>query len=626
MKLFLTILLTSFFLFIIGCTPFSKPLLLEDEVDEIQIQESWKKYGAYYEVNELFVESSYLEAADFSSMASQFIINRKLRILTTEGLQYATIDIPVYGMSTDMFNITLRDSAGLLIPIPLDSIKREYMQKEKIIIPKATVGSTISIQISFKNYLSLTQFEHYIYSPIPIQKAKFTFSVYKKFTFDYKTYGKVPDVEIGNPTQKHTYYSWTLHNILPQAELSNQRNIDENIPRISLIMRSAFGRDIVTTWKKQAENYSRFVLKESIFSSSKSIQKLTDSITKGHTKQIDKANIILRWVQDNISLLYGGISAINIDNILKKRSGTVWEISVLTREMFEHIGLKSDILITRSRNYGGFDKEFITPLVLQSPLISVKIDTTEYVAYPFTRGGVLGEFPYSFWNLYGLSVLSKAPKKIPDPISKITELSYNYTIDLEDTITEPIHTCSLSISGYGAYYERNNLLTESKELQKEKFQNILSSKGKSNALHSYTVLNLDTYGKALEAKIDFKSPGQVINRANKKILKLGDFFETYYDFYDTSRIENYYFDIEYIYHENITVLKKNRKVTLNLECLNIDNGLFNSSCKFTDTQNLLLIERKITAKTGDFNREAMKKIYPDILELNKIKNSSLVIE
>jgi hypothetical protein len=630
MKKTATGLFLTAILLLTGCSPFSKPDLLLGPVPSSAPPPDADKYGAYLDVDETFVEVSFLDAAGYyQTPKTKYIVNKQMRILSKEGTRYASIRVPRFGQDPSIFRLTLIDADGRFVPLDTAALRRSYSEKGTIVFSNATPGSWLAVYVEYETNEALTAFEYSFSTDLPVKKCRFTFSSFDKYYYETKSYGNVPpSVEKEAATGRHTYKTWTIANMDPPPRLDYGAPFDIAEPRISIVMRSAFSRSVFQTWDELAEKYQQFGLKKSFFGSGSKLRKLADSLTAGKGDARTKANSLLSWVQDNLSLdATASMESIDPDKVLETRSGSLWEITVVLKEMFEHCGIATDILVTRARDFGGFDPSFVTPRALMVPLVVAKIGTEEFLANPFSRGALLGEYPLGFFDLHGLSIATKSTCPLPKPLSRQSLAEYSFYVNMVDGGDEPPETLDITYKGYLAYSYRVHLLSLTEEKRTEFFQKMLGRIGTPNALDSCAISGLATAGEPLQARLVFHSPGQVVSRGGKKILLLSHLFDKSFEEYDTSRTATFFFRNDYFSTETVRIhAAPGKKTVPSFVCDSISNKLFESRCSLKQNEGEVLFNRTFKAMRGEFTPREMRAIYPDIVRLNKITSSNVTIE
>lgn len=555
---------------------------------------------------------------------NRIIINKKIRILTKDGTTYASVPVNRFDDTASIFFVSVTDPMGIRIPIEVDPVKEKFNETGIVVVPKVYEGCLISIYIEYITTKPLTFFEHWFSENIPVRTSRFTFSSLKSYSYKYKGYGGVSNPDLTSPKpNKFDRRQWTLWNLMPRSNIGNQRAFDIAEPRVSIVLKNAFNQSVFESWSDLTAKYEKYFFKEKRFNSSKKIKFLVDSLTAGIVSNIDKANTMFHWVQDNISYFSSSIEPSNPDDILQNGKANAWEMIILLREMLECFKFQTDIFVTRSHDYGGFDKDFVTPSVLSVPMLLLEIENKEYVVFPFRRGGNIGEYPDIFFDLYGISISKKKVREIPKSLSGKSTAQFDYTVHLsKDTL---LYFLDLSYEGYIAYYVRGALYSLSKSDITETFQRILSGLGKVNALRECRIENQTNLAKPFIAHLQFTAPGQIIDHKGKQILRLNNLFDTHYDEYDTTRSAPFTADYPVTISEQITVNKKETPInSMNFECSEISNHLFSTTCDSIENKETIRFNRTINKFKCEIPPDTMKLLFPSIQELNRIGESNFV--
>ncbi|MBF0430269.1 MAG: hypothetical protein HQK83_03250 [Fibrobacteria bacterium] len=624
------------FLLLSGCAPMSKPNLLTGDKVSRAMQDKWKSYGAYYNVDELFIETSYLTTPLTSNPVTRYIINKKIKILTNDGAQYGSLKIPVYSRFIKKFNVIVRDSNNIQIPVPVAKLKSMYKKEGKVIIPRVTKGCEIEILIESSTQSPLMFLEHYFSQPIPVKHARFTLSALSKYNYAFNSYGAINRHQKKPvPNKKNLdYYIWNKQQVLPRSRLRYQQGIDVTEPRVSLVMRSyqtsgMYGQmDAINSWEDLTEGYKNILLKQSFFKSTSKLRNKVDEITAPFKSQYVKADAIFHWVQENISYVHSRMNPINPDKVIKNGKGNLWEMAVILSEMFKHIKLDPQIYVTRPHSYGGFDMHFITPAVLSVPLVSVTIFNKEYLVFPYSRGAKLGEYPLNFFDLPALSLKTGMPRMLPPSASGPSYKKQHVIVDLTpDELGDSEIKINLEYGGVFAYQKRNSFLDMEKKDIAEVFQKYISELGTSNRLKTHNLETLNDRGKALKSSITFSNSQQVISRKGKTQFRLSHIFNAYLTTYDTTRITKVYNGFETDLEESVEfILPTDKKVDFDISCTDVSNSLFTVKCETKNEEGRYLFTRKLTMHKVLLDQARMKRIVPDIRLLNTINDSKLTLE
>ncbi len=613
-----------------GCFPYSTPSLLISKDKSESIRNDWKGYGAYYEYDELFLESSFSTtyipfAGNYSTPVKQHIISRRLRILTKEGMKYATMEIPILSNSIDEFYVSHKKEDGTKISLNLYSLEMEYLKTGKIIVPKATAGSIIDVKIVYRSNGALTTYEHWFTRNIPVHKAKFTFSTYKDYEFSFKEYGGVkPYIYTPSPDNDElTYYEWHHQNILPRKSIAFQEPIDQSLPRISAVMRYAFDKPVFSTWKKIADEIAEDLIEEPYTILDDYLDSLLLTFDFTNNNQEESAQKLLTWIQKNIELNEYD-EEFNPDYIIKDKSGSIWEIAVLCKELFKRIHLFTDIIMTRPSSLGGFDKSFVTPKSMVIPLVMTKINGESKIAYPYIYGGKLGDYPIGYFNQQGISLKKTEWVDLPKPLSLKSKGEYTFSVDLNSP--KSTHKMNALLSGYAAYHYRSMIYEEEEDKVKEWFQDKLTELDKANRLDKFEVQNEDDLDKPLHITIEFSNDNQVVSRKGKSHFSLSHLFDSYFSSLDSTRTTPFQYRIDMHLIEKVSIKKsEGQQITSEIQNTEVKNDLFQFSCSINDKSDSYEIKRELFINEGKIDPVNFPPLISDIAKLNGIKSEYVLI-
>jgi hypothetical protein len=534
------------------------------------------------------------------------------------------VPVPLFSRNIDAFELRLWDSTGAEVPLKTYPIRGEFLESGVVLFPNVTPGCVLALRIEFKTHAPVTYHEHWFSGDIPTVRARFTFSHLDNFSYEFKSYGPL---EPGSPgrTGKHLRRVWEQRDILPRARIEHQGSPDLTEPRVSLVLRSAFGRTVHAKWSALVKQYAKQLLKTSFFGTDRRLAALTDSLTEGLESGVEKGDAIVRWIQDNLSIKNSPLGSINPDEVVKRRQGNMWEITVVVREALRRAGITTDLLVTRPHTLGGFDPDFPTPAVLTVPLVVAEVGDMEYVAFPFRRGGRLGDYPIAFGDLEAISLRTGTTRMVPPPRSKTSYTIATFLLDLAEEGTS--HSLQLEYRGYLAYYMRGYLMDMKEEDITEGFQKVLTGFGRSNALTSCTVRGLPRYGRPLIANITFENPGQVIERKGTVRVSLEPLFGTHFESYDTSRTTPFVYNMEHVDSVTVRITKPaGKSVSVSIPCEPVDNELFSVRCGSEDEEEVYEFGRSVAINAVRVEAERMRGLAADIASVNAIEDSYVLVE
>ena len=588
--------------------------------------EQWTAYGAYYVFDELFVEESFLDAGQISQPAGTVVVNKQLKILTREGVAHGSIEVPQYSEFISQHRFTAFDSAGNAVKLDDAAMLREYRKTGKVMFPNVTPGSKLEVYFKFSHPRAITVFEHWFSGDVPVARGRFTFSRLDSYNFDFAEYGpvKAGQTAMHKPSNRMHYRTWSVSNIRPRARLDFQEEIDAAEPRVSVVMRSFKGFPVISDWEGLGKQYEEEAFKTSFFLSSGRLKKKTDTLIQGKASETAKAEAIFHFVQDNISYKNSPLKAINHDKVISSGQGNIWEIAAVLKGMYEHAGLKTEVMVTRPRNMGGFDPKFETPIQLSVPLVRVTADGRALLSFPYLRGGALGEYPDDYFGLSALSVSFKDSTTLPEYAAGPSFSRGTYRLNLSEPDAE--QSLDLELGGYLAYAIRVALFKESKTEVTEVFQKILTGYGASNALVRCEVKDQNSRGKPMTAKLVFRNPNQVVERKSEMQMRLSHLFPDHFSSYDTSRASGFKNNLESRQAIRLEVAKiPGKRLEPTVPCFETDNALFKVTCVTEETPEAYVFTREVQLRKIKLSAAEIRLLYPQIADLNRIGEGRLVV-
>jgi hypothetical protein len=501
-----------------------------------------------------------------------------------------------------------------------------FRKTGKLVFPKVGPGSLLGIDLEFRSMSAIPAFEYWFSNALPVAHGRFTFSSLEGFHYEYAAYGPAREgnTRMEKPDGRLHYRSWVVKDIAPRGRIDFQEEIDVAEPRVSVVLRSYNDFPVISDWAGLSRKYEETVFKESFFSSSRKLGEKTDAICRGKSGASEKAEAIFAWVSDNITLKTSDLASIDPDRVIASGQGNVWETAAVLKGMFERAGLKAEVLVTRPRSHGGFDPKFETPLQLAVPLVTVNLDGQDRLAFPFARGGALGEYPDDYFGLSALSLRLQDSVSLPPYAGGETYMVSTYRID--PGAPEGEQGMDLELGGYLAYSTRAALYKQARGEVKEVFQKFLGTLGASNALLRCEVSGQDARGKPLAAKLSFRNPNQAIERKGSTLLRLGNLFPARFASYDTSRATGFKSNLAYRAVERIEAVKPaGRKLEADIPCVPAENALFKVACETQDLPDKLVFTREVRMLPAKLNADQMRALYPQILDLNRIREGNLIV-
>ena len=602
------------------------PPLMVGQPQEDAVPEKWMEYGAYYEYDELriFTEVLYPDRG----WESSYHVNKKLRILNRKGLKYGTIEVPKYGGTIADFVVTLWDPSGSEVALDLDAIREKYNQTGKIVVPKVVAGSQIGIKIVFGEDNLIYSHERWFEKEIPVRNARFSIFFPTNVMYECRAYGRVAPVE-HKRYGGHYGYTWDVKNVLPEDDVYENRWYIDKEPHVMARVKSWYWQQFqyrAPGWKKMARQAEAFYLSPATFTFTSGMKDIVENVTRHKNDGYEKADAILAYVQDEISLAYQKnvrFKSIDLNKLLRERNGNSFEIAVLLKALYKIAGFRADLYMTRPLNWGGFDPDFPCWQQMDFPLVVVHVDGKPLVAFPNERLMALGEYPFEFHDLKALNIENGKMEPLPKSTysnAKRSSLAVLWPDKWEDT-----HSWEFIYSGVFATFLRNKMAyRNTTDLRKEYFRSLIRRYDKANELKDLTPMTVERQGD-INVSLGCRNGVSKTERADLSHYSLKPWFSRYFTDYDDSRMVNYTNEMTLVYEDSVLVKKdKNAQRRFSFECENLDNPLFCSECSQKQTSDGMLLSRKLTVKQADLTPEQMQGIYPDIVKLNRIGESYFV--
>ena len=607
--------------------------LLRDKYPTLNVRNDWESYGAYYEIDELFIEAPYEQFIDpfitgtsYSTAVRKYVVSNRIRILTQEGVRFGTVRIPRYNGSIAVFKPRMFDEKGNQRSLNRDAMEAEFRKTAVVVFPNVTPGCVLETYIVINSPTPLSAYEYWFSRAIPVYKAKFTFSFPDKFEYAFKEYGHCPPaLSARSPDNDHfSQRTWSIEDVLPNGRGNYLPKADVTEDRVALSMKYAFNHPVYSSWSTLADNINRHYF-ETAFSPD-IINSTVDSLVRGLPSRFEKADKIVSWVQDNISLAKEETNRpFNPAGGFQKRQASVWEKATICNKMLSIAGITSELLLTRPHPLGGFDESFVTPVSLHIPLVMVTINDTSRLAFPYSRGYALGEYPETYFGLKGVLLNTERVCALPEPNLDQSNCNYNFALEYShDTL---FNTLDLEYTGPIASKLRSRMLLQQSSEIKEGFQHMITLFDHSNKLSKCLVFNLNDRGAALRAKITFFNQDQITVRKGVTHIGLSHLFYAYADQPDSTASTPFNFDGKMTIRETV-LFKKNTgaATTLNLSCAPINNPLFSSYCISSETPEYSKMCRTITVHRNVISPEQTASFSEEIKALLRIKESSILIK
>lgn len=399
-------------------------------------------------------------------------------------------------------------------------------------------------------------------------------------------------------------------------------------PRVAVNLerfRSAYGKYNGQTWEEYAQEYRDYILDTTFTSSNAELKRIVKGIEQKYSDDYARAGAVLQYVQENITVTTEGhrdTYAVNLDEVIKRKSGDYLEISVVLIEMLKMAQFDVNLYVSRSRIRGGFDPKLPGWGQLSLPLVSTVIDNKELIAFPFYKKASLGEYPHYFYNEKALELESGKIVALPGPSKNKHIFTSDVTLSKHEGMNDIDWKCSLKESM--SFISRDYLLDYNEEEQKRYWKTIIRKFDELHVAKGQPVLTLQRGEPVwLQGKVENQNVSVV--KSGTEYVNLGAFFREYFQKVEDARTQSYTNDLELLYVEKVTLPKRGHaKIIYEFQCEDQDNILFRSECS-TDMRNEKnQLTRKVTFKKVSIPAESWGDYAGEINKLNEISKSHMI--
>ncbi|HMA63697.1 MAG: hypothetical protein ACM31E_04945 [Fibrobacterota bacterium] len=583
-------------------------------------QHQWNEYGAYFELNELILDLH--TSGSMKHPESKIFVNKRIKILTRDGTEYGKVAVTRFSSDIESFQCSVFDSLNNPLPIDTENLRSDYSDNGEIIVPNVTAGASIEIRICFNINYKPESYEYYFRSQsLPVYTGRFVMIYPDEVRYDFKCYGTC-DSSMSTITDNRIHKEWICSSLLPVSNLTST-NSDNITPCLAFALRKWYNKDGLTNWKDVADAYRsdyNVTFKKYV---PRAIRLLLKTI-RSTSPKVSPEEQILQWVREEITWENYDNAYESVREIIKERKASTTGLAKLLCSLYQAAGFKTDIIVSRTISSGGFDQDFITSSSTTVPLVSVTIDNKEKIAYPFTAGGAVGQYPDDFFYQWGVSLQKGIAQPLPAPLDSMQFLTSNYTIDLRNNHLE--NNATLEFGGYGAYLLRNSLLYQQENFIREVFQAQLTNAGTSNALETFTIRGLADERLPIVVTLRFTNDNVAVFRKNGTQLSIGYLFTPFFEEYDTLRVSPFAIPFSKKLDCTITfALDSNRRYSHTIPSFSVVNPLFTATCRVTATNASITLNLLLQINRCEIPASEMKQIFGDILTLRRLDKATITV-
>lgn len=557
-------------------------------------------------------------------------VSTRIKILNTDGFDYATVQIPLYRNRYNKEFVSVSDAFtynfenGKVVKTEFD-YNNQFLEHAvgnhwfaSFTMPNVKVGSVIEYKtIVFSPYLDDTP-EWFFQREIPVKYSRFTFEApagiryiqYIKGAEKIKTFDK---------KGKNVFYANDIPAMKNEGYVSNIDNY-----RASVVHYFSGYRDKTFKIKEFAGNWEDVsklineeakyieILKNSYFTKFKTDQLLND---KTFVNDKEKIIEILNYVQNNIQ--WNNIVSLKTNNDLNKafdiKKGNTAEINLVLISMLRHAGFKANPIILATKQKG---ISYIPhPDAFNNVIVGVEFNNEVLLLDGSSKFSTLNVIPLINTNWYGRLIRednsSKEINLEPTIESKRTVNSYlNFNVDnksLNGTIRD-VYT------NYEAFLLRDKF----QNLTEEKIKKALENKYQIQ-IDSLSVSNLDQNNDNLIEFYKFKKDDAFEMFGDKIYFSPAFIFEMTSNIFK-QEVRNYPIDFSYPNKNSFSItynipegyvlesLPKNRKIELESKVFDVNWSFVNDSKRILFKLNVNYNKAMIDSNEYDNIKRAFEEL------------------
>lgn len=434
-----------------------------------------------YELGEYFFQDS-----DYGFNLNMYI-NKKIKILTQAGLQYANYEIPFYLGSSgieDIYEInctTYTYENNQLRKTKLESSNifeekiNDRWKMKKFAMPDVKVGSVIEIRykISTPYFFNMRTWE--FQKEIPVIQSKLTYRAipYFEYTFilkgakqfnefNSKVLPKKNAHYAGDSGYQEIEYHFGMKNLPAFRDnefISSKKDymaaLDFQISKT--YTRSGIPKEYISTWPKLNDE----LLKEDnlgkyIKSSEKEAKKILPEIDLSGKSQLQQLEVITDYVKNNYTWnsFNDKFASQKVSDLIKKKTGNSADINLFLIGLLKSANIDVNPVIMSTRNHGAISKGHPFMHFFNYVIAMVEIDGNKY--YIDATDPLLDykELPTRCINRDGLVLKPKVEEWIVTEQKNIKETERQFNITIHPNLGKMDVSAKYTASGNDGYNYR----------------------------------------------------------------------------------------------------------------------------------------------------------------------------
>lgn len=583
-------------------------------------ESQWTRYHWYYPEITHSLKVNWSSEGHYSGPVAHVHLQMAAKALTQEGAAHVgLLHLEGWNNSVKFLEVIHLDSAGRRMPVPMERVKATFREKGIIVVPRVGRGSTVSVRLIQGPFSSINYWELPMDRSVPVLKGQLRLTAGKGIGFDTKAYNGLqgPFLErasrFGPPTQV-----WTAREVMPLADLPHADGMTAR-PRFLLTNRNNAHGTRLATWQAVAREKRKHEFAPGLLNLSGETEAQAKALAAEGGDEAAKARRLLAWVQDKLTVAPERTGGLGPDAVLERRKGTEEQLAALLKSMYDAAGLPCEIVLTRRRGLGGLDPEAANPNAASTPLLIVKAGGREWAAYPPSPSYDLGDYPSGFIGMQALSLESGGLRALPEPVHGTSLLSVRQEITLEGL---PVRKAVVELEGPAAAEARSDWIDALAGDPLEGCRATLRAQGFIAGIRKCAQQGLEDRGRPFRLELVLENAGSWLEEEHSRTWTAPDLFTRPAWFYDSARVDEYYFPHDLARRETVVFLgPKGKTLQARIPCRDLENPFLKVTCRQEGTAAEPSFTRETLVRKGRYAAAELKSLHADLAGLDRIRDA-----
>lgn len=391
--------------------------------------------------------------------------------------------------------------------------------------PDVEVGTVIDegYEIKHLNGGYLINHEFRLQNGYPTENLTVRFVYPNAFTVKTKKLGegKKLDFEYDNSMKGSRAIVYEAKDIPAYSEEPYSPYRKEFADYLQVAVTGVYSSIFIPSWNRYADNFSKYVLEKESFWRDRTGSVLEEIITDGMS-DYEKLDAITNWVYQNIELDFVP-DDFDYNDVIKKKKGSDYLITGLTRLMLQKVNVEASFLLVHSARNGYFDEDFVTSGELIIPAIYAKIAGTEYAVMPYLKNYPIDHVPEYIQGQEALAINEDGFNgfiTVPYGERGSNTSTENYRLEIDEDGVIKV-TEEKEFDGSSAWSIRRALEEISDEDLEELMEGMISYEEGEVELGDWDIQNQDAWKKPLKIVLRYDIDNLVTVTPEEVIVQTG---------------------------------------------------------------------------------------------------------